>query len=185
MSTQRRRPASEPTGLIITLLALVALIGLLTGILTRTLISRRAQANQATATASAPSTAVTSLTPSATVPATTTATTAPITGHFQLTVSVTPKTVSAGQQITVTVEAFNPDTHAPIAGLPCVLRAPIDGSPPLFSTWPAAQTTNANGAVSWTLTAPKKTAGLYEVEAFAKTDSWSWKGDSTIKLLAS
>jgi len=188
MRTQRRRTASEPTGLIITLLALVALIGLLTGILTRTLISRRTQVGRVTVTASAgaPTTiTATPPSPSATVPATTTATAATITSHFQLSVTVSPKTVTAGQQVMITVEAFNPDTHAPIAGLPCVLRAPIDGSPSLFNEWPAGQATNANGAVSWTLTAPTKAAGLYEVEAYAETSKWSWKADSTIRLSAS
>lgn len=187
MSTQRRRRASEPIGLIITLLALVALIGLLSGILTRTLSSRQAHLGLTvpTATTTAPATAASSPTPPPTAPASVTATTATIAGHFELSVTVTPKTVSAGQQITITVAAFTPDTHTPVAGLPCILRAPVDGSPALFTTWPPAQTTDANGAASWILTAPTRPAGTYEVEAFAKTHSWAWKADSTVSLLAS
>lgn len=184
MSIQRRRRTSEPTGLIIALLALVALIGLLTGILTRALISHRAPIAQITATSTtgAHTSIKTTPTDTATTPASNTA--APITVHFQLSVSVDPKTVSAGQTMTITVNAFDPNTHAPIAGLPCALRAPTDGSTPLFTTWPAGETTNTNGAASWTLTAPQAPAGIYEVEAFAKTTSWGFKADSTVKLLA-
>lgn len=176
-----RRPPGEPTALIFTLLALVALIGLLLGILTRTLVSRQAGmahlAPTSTVTTQAPTETATTL-PTVTV------TTSVITGRFRLSVTVSPKVTRAGQQVTVTVNAFDPNTNAPIAGLPCTLRAPIDGSPAFLSVWPAAQTTDANGSARWTLTAPSKPAGVYEIEAFAHTTKWSWKADSTVSLTA-
>ncbi|HEX8729970.1 MAG TPA: hypothetical protein VF739_15170 [Ktedonobacterales bacterium] len=176
-----RRPPGEPTALIFALLALVALIGLLLGILTRTLVNRQTLVARLSPTAIATTPARTE---TATAPPTVTATTGAITGHFRLSVTVSPKSASAGQQVTVTVNAFDPNTHAPIAGLPCVLRAPSDGSPAFLSAWPAAQTTDTNGAASWTLTAPSKSAGIYEIEAFAQTAKWSWKADSTVSLTA-
>ncbi|HEX8732686.1 MAG TPA: hypothetical protein VF725_11580 [Ktedonobacterales bacterium] len=178
-----RRPSGEPTALIFALLALVALIGLLLGILTRTLVSRQPVIAQASPTASATIHAPTST--STRSPTETSTTTGAITGHFQLSVTVSPKSARPGQQITVTVSAFDPNTHAPVAGLPCTLRAPSDGSPPLLTMWPAAQTTDANGAATWTVTAPSEPAGTYEIEAFAQSAKWSWKADSTVSLTAS
>lgn len=181
----RRAPSS--TGLILVLLVLVSLVGLLTGLLTHALVNRGAATAQArpTTTPSTHSGASATDTPVSITGATGTATAPAISGQFQLSVTVTPKRVTSGQQITITVNAFTPDTHAPISGLPCVLRAPVDGSPSLFSSWPAAQTTNANGVASWTLTTPSQPAGTYEVEAFARTSAWSFKSDSTVEVSAS
>ncbi len=186
MNTQRRRTTGEPTALIFTLLALVALIGLLMGILTHTLLQRQGAISQITAAQTSTPTArpAATLTETATTQPKTTATTASKIGHFQLNVTVTPKTVKSGQQVTITVSAFDPNSHAAISGLPCLLRQPIDGSPALLSAWPAAQTTDASGATSWILTAPTKKPGTYEIEAFAKTSEWSWKADTTIQLSA-
>ncbi len=196
MDTRRPRPARSPTGLIITLLGLVALIGLLTGALAHSLANRGGSGIQS---ASATATATTGLvgaahTPIATASAThttsatataTTSTSATASDRFQLSVSVSPRTVTAGQQLTITVQAFTPDTHAPIAGLSCSLRAPTDGGKALLAAWPAAQTTNTDGAVTWTLTAPSVATGTYEVEAFAKTSKWSWKADATVSVRGS
>lgn len=168
--------------MIFTLLALVALIGLLLGILTRTLVSRQGTSARVTptltATAHPPRATATTILPTATV------TEGAPSGHFQLSVTVSPKAAHAGQQVTVTVNAFDPNTHAPIAGLPCILRAPSDGSPAFLSTWPAKRTTDADGAATWILTAPSETPGDYEIEAFAQTTKWSWKADSTVILSA-
>lgn len=187
MGTKRRQRASGTTGLIIVFLGLVALIGLLSGLLARTLISHQSSTAQATATApagTATHTLPTSTSTGSTTTPTVTGTASTVTGHFRLSVTVTPKTVAPGQQLTITVNAFNPDTRAPIAGLPCTLRAPTDGSQPLLTSWPAPQTTDASGAVTWTVTAPSKPAGTYEVEAFAQTSSWGFKIDSSVNVSA-
>lgn len=189
MNTQRRRATGEPTALIFTLLALVALIGLLMGILTHTLVRRQGANPQIILAQTATETTKPNITPTETAttqptaPATTP--TANIPGHFQLTVTVSPKIIKAGQPVTITVYAYEPNSHAAIAGLSCLLRKPIDGSPSFLSAWPSAQVTDASGATSWTLTAPTKTAGIYEIEAYAKTSEWSWKADTTISLKAS
>ena len=176
------------TGLMLVFLALVALIGLLTGVLAHTLISPRAMAAHtttpgATATAARIATATATLTTAvvtgnATPPSS-------ISSQFQLSVTVAPRSVAAGQQVTISVNAFTPDTHQPIAGLPCQLRAPTDGSLPLLASWPATQTTNAQGIVVWTITTPSATpAGSYGVEAFAQTATWSFHADSAVAVRA-
>lgn len=185
MSTKRTQQPPAPTGLLITLLALIALIGLLTGLLTRTLISRSAATGPATTTSATSAGSRTPTAPPSTTPATATTSTTGVTAQFQLSVSVSPKKVSPGQQITITIHAFTPDTHAPVSGLSCILRAPADGSPSLLTAFPGAQMTDADGATSWTLTAPSEAAGQYEVEAFAQASKWSWKADSTVTMLAS
>lgn len=186
MNTQRRRTTGEPKALIFTLLALVALIGLLMGILTHTLLQRQGVIAQITVAGISTPTTRPAATPTETATTQPKATATPVgnIGHFQLNVTVTPKTAKAGQQVTITVSAFDPNSHAAIEGLPCRLRQPIDGSPSFLNVWPAAQTTNASGATSWKLTAPTKTPGTYEIEAFAKTPEWSWKADTTIQLSA-
>jgi hypothetical protein len=187
MSTKRKRRASNPTGLIITLLALVALLGLLSGFLTHTLVSR-SQASAQVSPSAAPRTPSSPTDTSAAVPsagATDTVPASTVTGQFQLSVSVTPKKMKPGQQITITVRAFTPDAHTPIVGLPCILRAPTDGSPALFSSWPPATATDATGAAIWTLTAPQEPAGTYEVEAYAKAATWSYRLDATAEVSAS
>lgn len=183
--TQRRRPLS-PIGLILVLMALVAILGLLTGFLTHLLVSRAAVSAQAhpTSTESPGETAANTSTPVPVTGVTGTETTGTATGQFVLSISISPKTMTPGQQVTVTVRAFTPDTHTPVSGLSCVLRAPTDGSPALFSSWPSAQTTDDSGAATWTLTAPQKAAGTYEVEAFARSTKWSYKLDSSAQLRA-
>ena len=196
MSTRRSRQTRGSTGLVVTLLGLVALIGLLLGILAHTLASRGgggvltgSTSGVATTTATSaahtpPATTSATHSPSAAATATDATTSAAASDHFQLSISISPRTVAPGQQLTVTVKAFTPDTHAPVAGLACNLRAPSDGSAALLSAWPGPQTTNSDGAATWTLTAPTLAAGTYEVEAFAKTSKWSWKADSTVTIVA-
>lgn len=186
MSTKRKRRATGSTGLILILLALVALLGLLSGFLTHTLISRSAATaqNSPTSGATHPATAAGTSTPVPVTGVTGTVTASAASGQFQLSVTVTPKTVKPGQQIIITIRAFTPDTHQPVAGLPCVLRAPSDGAAALFTSWPAARKTDSTGAATWTLTAPNAPAGTYEVEAYAQTSSWSYRLDSSANLIA-
>lgn len=184
MSTKRSPQAPSSTGLILIFLALVALIGLLLGILTHALVSRadRTALTPATTSANVRSTQTPTTTGGASTTPTSSSST--FTGRFDLTISVSPKTVKSGQQITVTVHAYTADTHAAISGLPCTLRAPIDGSPSLLTSYPAAQTTDDTGAASWIVTAPSQAAGTYEIETYAQTHSWSFKADSAINLTA-
>ncbi|HEX8727502.1 MAG TPA: hypothetical protein VF739_02710 [Ktedonobacterales bacterium] len=185
MSYKQTWRASSPTGLILVLLALVALLGLLTGFLTHLLVVRAQSGAQLhiSSTQSPHTTASNTSTPVPITGVTGTAT-VPAAGQFLLSVDINPKTMTPGEQITITVHAFSPDTHDPISGLPCVLRAPTDGSPALFSSWPPAQTTDSSGSATWTLTAPQKPAGIYEVEAFARASKWSYKLDSSATVRA-
>lgn len=187
MSYKQSRRASSATGLIIVLLGLVALLGLLTGFLTHLLVVRAqpgarlpltsTQTPHATTSNTSTPVPITGVTGTATVPS--------VSGQFLLTVDINPKAMTPGEQITITVHAFSPDTHAPIPDLPCVLRAPTDGNPALFSSWPPAQTTDSSGSATWTLTAPQKPAGTYEVEAYARASKWSYKLDSSATVRAS
>lgn len=182
MSTKRSPQAPSSNGLILVFLALVALIGLLLGILAHAIVSRGAQTAQTKVTATAGPHASATATANESAAATPTIPASSFTGRFNLSVSVSPKTVHAGQQITVTVHAYTADTHADISGLQCMLRAPIDGSPSLLTSYPAAQTTDDTGATSWIVTAPSQATGTYEIEAFAQTHSWSFKADSAVNL---
>lgn len=180
---QRSPQAPASTGLILIFLALVALIGLLLGILTHALVSRADQTTFTPTTTSVSARSTVTATPTGGTSTPTTSSSA-FTGRFDLTISVSPKTVKSGQQVTVTVHAYTADTHAPISGLQCVLRAPIDGSPSLLTTYPAAQTTDDTGAASWIVTAPSQAAGTYEIETYAKTHAWSFNADSAVTLTA-
>lgn len=186
MSYSQTRRRSGPTGLILVLLALVAILGLLTGFLTHLLVNRATVSahGQPTSTQNPAATATNTSTPVPVTGITGTATTGTATGQFVLSVSISPKAMTPGQQITITVRAFTPDTHTPVSGLSCVLRAPSDGSPALFTSWPPAQTTDDSGSATWTLTAPREAPGTYEVEAFAQTTKWSFKLDSSAQLRA-
>lgn len=184
MSTKRSRRSPNSTVLILVLLALVAVLGLLSGLLTHTLLSRGAPTAHISPTSTALPHATTSKTstPIPSTGATATATTSSVNGHFSLSITVSPRTMSPGQQITITVQAFTPDTHLPVSGVSCELRNPTDGSTGLFTSWPAAQTTDSSGSVTWTLTAPNNPPGTYTVEAFGKSSSWRFKLDSSVQV---
>jgi hypothetical protein len=85
---------------------------------------------------------------------------------FSLSIALSSRTLSAGETFTVTVTATTA-AGTPASGLSCVLRAPTDGPPGLFATWPAPVTTDASGHAAWTLTAPLVAPGLYGIEADA------------------
>jgi len=84
---------------------------------------------------------------------------------FILSITASSRTLSAGDTFTITVVATT--NGAPLAGLACVLRAPMSGPPGLLSTWPAPTTTNASGQATWTLTAPSTAPGTYGIEVDA------------------
>ena len=85
---------------------------------------------------------------------------------FSLSIALSSRTLSAGETFTVTVTATTTD-GAPVSGLSCMLRAPTDGPPGLFTTWPAPMTTDSDGRATWTLTAPLVAAGTYGIEVDA------------------
>ncbi len=186
MSTKRSRRSSNPTGLILVLLGLVAVLGLLTGLLTHTLLNRGASTVRLSPTSTALPHATTSKssTPIPGSQATATGATHDTSGQFQLSITVTPRTMSPGQQITITVQAFTQDTHTPVAGVSCLLRNPTNGSAGLFTTWPAAQATGSDGSVTWTLTAPNNPPGTYTVEAYGSTSGYHFMLDSSVQVTA-
>jgi hypothetical protein len=84
---------------------------------------------------------------------------------FILDISVSARTLSAGQTITITVNAT---THGvPVVGLLCSLRSPVSGPPGLLSSWPAAVTSDAAGRAQWTVTVPSVAPATYGIEAYA------------------
>lgn len=86
---------------------------------------------------------------------------------FTLTLAVSPRSASPGQALLITVTARNVADSAPVSGLPCTLRAPRDGAPPLLQTWPAPVATAADGTANWQVSAPTA-PGRYEVEVYAQ-----------------
>lgn len=84
---------------------------------------------------------------------------------FILSIASSSRTLSAGDKFTITVVATV--NGAPLAGLTCVLRAPMSGPTGLLSTWPTPATTNVSGQATWTLTAPSVAPGTYGIEVDA------------------
>lgn len=84
---------------------------------------------------------------------------------FTLDITLSQRTVSAGETLTVTVVATT--NGAPVSGLTCTLRAPTDGPPGLLTAWPTPATTDATGQATWTLTTPTLAPGVYGVEVDA------------------
>lgn len=85
--------------------------------------------------------------------------------NFALTITLSSRTLAAGETFTVTVVATA--SGAPVTGLTCTLRAPVSGPPGLFSDWPPAAATDASGQVIWTLTTPAVSPGTYGIEVDA------------------
>lgn len=101
--------------------------------------------------------------------------------NFVLSITPSSKSLSVGQTFTVTVVATT--QGAPLSGLSCVLRAPIDGPAGLLSSWPAAQTTDTSGSAVWTLTVPSVTPGSYGVEVFASgAHGYSFRRYTTLTI---
>lgn len=143
-----------------------AAIGLLAGILTHALTSSQspsAPGNGPVISGSPPALSAT-MTP-ATADATATSTISNQQSGFTLGITLSQRTVTVGETLTVTVVATT--NGAPVSGLSCTLRAPTDGPPGLLATWPAAATTDANGQAIWTITVPSLAPGTYGVEVDA------------------
>lgn len=147
------------------LLAFAAL-GLLAGVLTFALTSRQSAGglvNDPVISGSPPALAATA-TPAQTDTTATSTTSNPQSG-FTLAITLSARTVTAGETLTVTVVATT--NGAPVSGLSCALRAPTDGPPGLLDAWPAPATTDASGQATWSITVPSAAPGTYGVEVDA------------------
>lgn len=140
--------------------------GLAVGGLVRGFGASGASGKTSTHTATRPSGSPSATTASGTATVASVATALPTT-PFTLTLSVSPHVASAGEQLVVTVLARSVSSNAPVAGLPCTLRAPQNGSQPLLQQWPPAAITNTDGAATWQVSAPSVSGG-YEVEVYAQ-----------------
>ena len=116
--------------------------------------------------------------------ATATATPRPLgSTKFVLTTSASPALLPPGQSFTVTVTAVTLHGGAPVADLQCFMRAPTTNHPALFQDWPPPKTTDARGAATWTLTAPRVPPGLYGVEIVAYgADSYNYYADALVTI---
>jgi hypothetical protein len=126
-------------------------------------------------------------TPSA-APATPTPTDTPAatvvpTSAFQVGTSIAPSHIVAGGTLTVVAHVASKKGHMPLANVQCFMRAPHDGSAPLFSLWPAAAITNENGDAMWQLVAPQVAPGTYGVEVVAYGASgYYYYGDAQVTI---
>lgn len=140
-------------------------IGMFTGVFAHTLASPRTEATATFAPVISGTLPVAAATATPALTATETSAPSSTATGFALSITLSAHTLSAGDTFTVTVVAT---AHgAPVAGLPCVLRSPVSGPPGLFSTWPAAASTDASGSVSWSLAAPAAAPGAYGIEVSA------------------
>lgn len=85
----------------------------------------------------------------------------------ELQVQVSPTSVSQGQQFTITVTVLAKGSATPIEGVPCSIGAATTGGVQLFTDWPPAVISNAQGIATWTLQAPDVTPGRYSVKITA------------------
>lgn len=161
---------------------MVALIGLLAGALTRTLVNA-ASASQGTPQVLEATTTATSE-PQSTVIATLAPTTAPVLAHFSIKLTASPLSAHAGDDISITAYVTDDATGAPVPGLTCVLRAPTNGAPGLFTTWPTPTATTSAGIASWTTTIPADAPGRYTIEVYAQTPSWSYVARTSVVVTA-
>lgn len=163
MAAQRIRLSMGAATLV---LLAFAVFGLLVGVLTHALTGR--QSSGALAQGPVISGSPPALSATATpigADATATSMTSNAQSGFTLAITLSTRTVTAGETLTVTVVATT--NGAPVSGLSCALRAPTDGPPGLLDTWPAPATTDANGQANWTFTVPSVAPGTYGVEVDA------------------
>ncbi len=140
-----------------------ATTGMLAGTFAHTLASRPSAPNGPVISGTPPGQSLATATPLSTSTEAPTATSDAT--NFTLSITLSSRTLTVGETFTVTVVATA--NGAPVAGLTCMLRAPINGPPGLFSTWPTAAATDASGHVVWTLTTPSVSPGTYGIEVDA------------------
>lgn len=156
---QQRGSARLPLFVAVLLLIGCSSTGLLAGVTAHGITSGTLGAATATSTTSAAQTAQPTEMAS---PAATIYPTAPMTVE----ISVTPRTVSPGQTLTITVTVAHAETGQPLAGVECWIRA-HPGSRSLLDQWPGPAVTDANGRAVWSIAAPARALGAYTVEAVA------------------
>ena len=161
-----RPPLHSQLSLFVAAVVMVACAatGMLAGVFAHTLASKQSPTspNGPVISGTAPGQSLATVTSSPTAieaSATSTAT------NFNLSITLSSRTLATGVTFTVTVVATA--GGAPVAGLTCVLRAPVSGPPGLFSTWPPAASTDVTGQVIWTLTTPSVSPGTYGIEVDA------------------
>lgn len=176
------RQNPQRRGLLIALIIIVALGGLFSGALTRTLMSYASAphgvAQQPTATA----TSTSQPSPSPTAPQTPII--APVLAHFSIKLIASPTSAPAGQTIQITARVTDNANGAPVAGLTCVLRSPTNNAPGLLTTWPTPTATNTSGVATWTAKIPTLQTGRYVIEVFAQTPSWSYVARTSVYVTA-
>lgn len=185
----RERVASKQNrlrqGLLTALITLIALLGFMAGLITRTLTASAAfnlgQRQNPEATATTFATQAPQLSPTASIEATT----APSLTHFTIRLTVSPSSGHVGDAIVITARVTNNATSAPVSGLTCHLRAPTNGANGLFTIWPTPTATDDAGVASWTTTIPTVAPGRYEIEVFAQTPSWSYVARAEVTVTAS
>lgn len=170
-------------GLLIALIALVAVVGLLAGAFTRIAVTA-ASFNQTQRQNPEP-TATATLTPEVSPTAASDPTAPPDLAHFTLKLTATPSSGHAGDSIVIKVLATDDATGNPMPGLTCRLRAPTDGVSGLLTTWPTPTATNESGVATWAATIPANAPGRYEIEVFAQTPSWTYVARAGVLIKAS
>ncbi len=158
--TRGAPPARSRTLVLAVAVVLCAVTGITAGLLTHGVVD--ALTHTAARTATSP--AQTANAPTATVPPAGTVIPDP---GFSLSAVASPNTVAAGQHVTVTATIVAPDGVTPLAGVQITLQAPEQDLPGLLSQWPDPAISDAQGHVTWELTAPTVTAGTYGVEVRA------------------
>lgn len=157
-----------------TVLALVALTGLMAGVLTTPTQGQSrtpgAQAGAGTGTTSvaAPSVTVTSSAPTLTRA-----------GNFTVRITFEPPTVAPGQ--TLTVRARVESGGAGVGPVECTVGAD-PGTASLLATWPGTAYTASDGTVAWTLTVPSDASGAYRVRVAARSATYSAERISTVNV---
>src|SRR6185437_4116025 len=141
-----------------------AATGMLAGVFAHTLASKQSPAspNGPVISGTAPGQSLATAMPTSTAIEASTTNTAT---DFKLSITLSSRALATGETFTVTVVATA--NGAPVAGLTCVLRAPVSGPPGLFSDWPPAASTDVTGQVIWTLTTPSVSPGTYGIEVDA------------------
>jgi hypothetical protein len=164
----KRQPPPQVVALI---LLICTITGLIAGAGTRQLVTSLVLRGIGTPSSiGAQGTSTGSLGNSATVlpdPSPTIAGTLPPSLPDKLQVQVSPASVSQGQQFTITVTVLAKDGTTPIEGVPCSIAAATVGGVQLFTDWPPAVVSNAQGLATWTLQAPDVTPGRYSVKITA------------------
>lgn len=160
----------------------MAFSGLVAGALTRTLISASASPTGRMPAATVTLTA-TSL-PETNPTAAPVATEAPAATSFTIKLSATPVSGHPGTTITITARVTSIHDGSPIAGLTCRLRAPTNGEPGLFTTWPTPDATDSSGVATWTAQIPANAPGRYVLEVFAQTPSWSYIARASVYIVS-